>query len=192
MFCYNNDMKKLVLAFLLPVFAGCLTTSAPECSCWLIEYCDGLGTARDAAKYGVVRASQVVVRAPYSSTAMSVLRKDGTIAFDPYNEFAASPALLLKGVMIDALNASGVFKDVVGASSTAAATEAVELTVTKLTLDCREGREAVAELSVRVVRDREIVAVVKGEGVENASDGDYGKSFSRAVSKALSSALKQL
>lgn len=185
-------MKKLVLAFLLPAFAGCLTTAAPECSCWLVEYCGGSGTARNAAKYGVVRASQVVVRAPYSSTALPVLRKDGTIAFDPCNEFAASPALLLKGVVVDALKASGAFKEVVGASSSAAASESVELTVTKLALDCREGRKAVVELGVRVVRDREIVAVVKGEGVEDASDGNYGRSFSLAVSEALSSALKRL
>ena len=137
---------------------------------------------------------QVIVRTPYNAEGLVVLRADGTAETDAYNEFVAQPSAVLKGVVFDAMEASGLFTTVVNASSSVAAATSVEVLVTRLALDCRrEGaREAVAELVVRLVRNGEILAIERGEGTSGTEDGDYGAAFSRAVSAALSAAFGQL
>ena len=138
--------------------------------------------------------SQVLVRSPYGVKGLAVLRADGSVAFDPYNEYAAGPAAILKGVVHDALAASGLFKEVVESSSSVKASALVEVSFTRLALDCRErgARRAVANVELRVVGDRDIVAHAKGSGESDAADGNYGAAFSRAASEALSAALGRL
>lgn len=183
-----------VLAAAMAAFAltGCLTSaSVPEIACWNVEYFGERAGRGVESRFGVARVSQVVVRAPYAVKGLAVLRANGTVAFDPYNEYAAGPNALLKGVVEDALAASGLFKSVVGASSAAGASVAVEVTVTRLALDCRkEGvRHALAELELRLLDGREIVSSVKGSGVADAAGGNYGEALSGAVSDALKAAL---
>ena len=174
--------------------SGCLTSSVPEIACWNIEYSGEKAGRGVEPRFGVVRVSQVVVRAPYAVKGMSVLRANGTVAFDPYNEYAAGPNALLKGVVEDALEASGFFRAVVGPSSTAGASVTAEVTVTRLALDCRkEGvRNAVAELEIRLLGGRDIVSSAKGSGIANAADGNYGAAFSVAVSDAIKAAIGRL
>jgi len=125
---------------------------------------------------------------------MVVMRKDGTVAFDDYNLFAASPSLLLNGVCLSALKASGLFENVIGASSGASSDVSVEVFVERLALDCRQegARRAVVEILVRVLKGRSIMSTTEGEESVDASDGDYGVAFSKAVSSAVSSALSKM
>lgn len=187
-------MKKLLPLLTLPAFVGCLTASTPApVAQWPLEY-TGSGSSQKAARFGVARVSQIAVRAPYAATSMVVLRADGTVAFDPYNEFAALPPTLLKGVVFDALERSGLFSLVVNASSSVQSSVSVEAYVTRLALDCRESgsRRAVADVVVRVLNGRDDLQVLKGTGGEDAADGNFGRAFSGAVSAALASALAQL
>lgn len=186
-------MKKILTAFLLPVLAGCLTTTPPSVSYWPLEY---TGTAKPAAaaKYGVARVSQVLVRTPYNSEGITVLRANGSLAFDPYNAFAALPSSLLKGVLVEGLEVSGLFGSVVNASSSVDSSVNVEMFVTRLALDCRAAgsRQAVAELLVRVIGEDGTMKIAKGAGKADAADGSYGVAFSKAVTAALDAALDEL
>lgn len=190
-----NSLRFLPLV-VLPALAGCLSPShPPEVACWNLEYTAPAASSAEAKpKFGVVRVSQVMVRAPYGAKSIAVLRGNGTVAFDPYNEFAAGVAQLMKGMVAEAMEGSGLFDSVVGSSSSAGSDVFAEATVTRLALDCREQgkRKAVADVSVMLVSGRDIVAKASGSGEASASDGNYGKAFSRAVSDALAKALKGL
>ena len=185
-------MKKLFAICLLPVMTGCLSLTAtnPTVADWPVR-AGTLARCESSAKFGVTRLSVVTVRAPYDARQMGVSRADNTLAFDAYNRFAALPSQLLKGVAQDVLAASGVFKSVVASSSAAAATHVAELTVTDLRIDCSgEVREACVALDLLVLdRNREIVALVSGDGRADAADGDYGTAFSTAFTRALEKAL---
>ncbi|MBR2839413.1 MAG: hypothetical protein IKE55_11550 [Kiritimatiellae bacterium] len=187
-------LVRLVPLFAVCVLAGCLTSTPPEVACWNVEYAGSSQTARETPRFGVARVSQVAVRSPYCVKGIAVMRANGTVAFDPYNEYAAGPGAILKGVVQDALAASGLFKAVVEAPSSAKSSLLVEVSFTRLALDCRvEGaRRAVAELELRLVGDRDIVARAKGSGDADAADGNYGAALSGAVSEALSAALGRL
>lgn len=186
-------MKKFLAVALIPVLAGCLTSKAPPVFCWPLEYRGPVATS-PAPKYGVVRSLPVAVRSPYNARAITVLRKDGSVAFDPLNEFAASPAQLARGALSDALAAAGLFKDVVEASSIAAFDVSIEVTVERLALDCRQEdrRTAVAEIVVKLLKGHSILASLRGSGAADAADGNYGEAFSAALSSAFTKALGRL
>lgn len=143
--------------------------------------------------HDIVRISQVLVRAPYNAAGLTVLRADGSLAFDAYNEYAAQPATLMKGVVFEALSASGLCRTVVNPSSFVSSTASLEVMVTKLALDCRkdDARRAVAGVLVRLI-GKDSLSVARGEGEADAADGNYGAAFSRAVSAALDAAFAQL
>lgn len=185
-------MKLLSLALILG-FTGCLTSKAPPVSYWPMVY-KGPVTSAAAPKYGVMRVLPIVVRAPYGTRGLTVLRADGTVAFDPLNEFAAQPSLLAKGVLSDALAASGLCRDIVETSSIATADVSVEVVVDRLALDCRQedARSAVAEVVLKVLSGHSIVSSVKGSGAADAADGNFGEAFSAALSSAFAMALGQL
>ena len=186
-------MKKILSAFLLPVLAGCLTSTPPSVSYWPLEY-SGTVKSAETPKYGVARVSQVLVRTPYNASGITVMRANGSLAFDSYNEYAAQPSSLLKGVLVEGLQASGLFKSVVNASSAVHSSVSVELFVTRLALDCRtEGeRHAVAEILVRVIGEDGDLMIAKGAGRVDAAAGNYGAAFSKAVTTALDRALAEL
>ena len=185
-------MRKLISIALLPVLSGCLTAGTPKVAQWLVEY-KGPAKEADSAKFGVGRVSQVLVRSPYNETGIAVLRADGSMAFDPYNEYAANPTSLLKGFVFDAMDASGLFGAVVNPSSSVRSTATVEVLVSRLALDCRkEGeRKAVAAVRVRVLADSDKVLYAQGEGSADAKDGNYGAALSDALSTALNTAFGQ-
>lgn len=186
-------MKKILAFLLIPVLAGCLTSSMPDVSRWMLEYRGAAAPAKDV-RFEAVRVSQIVVCPPYNSINMAVLRANGTVAFDAYNEFAAQPALLLKGPIYDALTGSGLFRTVVGPSSSVQTSVAAEVLVTRFALDCRtEGRRlATVAVLLRILDRREPAVIVKGDAAVDAADGNYGAAFSRAVSQAFESALGQV
>lgn len=191
-------MKRMPTLAALSLLAGCLTSAPPEVSTWTIEFAPAPQAASVSAPEsparGSVRVSQVIVRAPYDARALAVLRADGSLAFDPYNRFAALPAALLKGAVQDAFLARGAFRAAVPAASQLAADVAAETTVTRLALDCRVPgeRRATVELTVLLLKDRAAYASARGEGSADAADGNYSRAFSQAFSEAVSAALARL
>lgn len=185
-------MKKLIALLLAPVLAGCLTATSPEVSLWNLEYA-GCSHPAQTAKYDVVRISQVLVRSPYNVTGIAVLRSNGSVAFDPCNEYAALPSSLMKGVVFEAMAASGLCRTVINPSSSATSSASLEVMATKLALDCRqEGeRKAVASVRVRIVAADGAASYAQGDGEFDAKGGNYGAALSAALSTALNSAFKQ-
>ena len=179
---------------MLAAMPGCLISRTPDVACWTLDYIAPTETAEAAPRFGVVRVSQVSVRAPYGARGIAVLRSSGAVASDPCNEYAAAPGALLKGVVADALSASNMFKSVVDASSSAKSALQAEIVVRKLAIDCRTsgGRRAVAELALQLLDGREISALANGAGSADAADGNYGEALSRAVSAAIADALGRL
>ena len=182
-------------AFLMPaMLSGCLDLSPTECSDWNVECTDAAMHLAVKPRFGVARLVLVEMRAPYSAREIAVLRENGSIAFDPCNAYAAAPVQLLKGVAMESLERSGLFPAVVGASSSVDADVEVEVSVSRLALDCREdgSRRAVAALSVRLVRSHVIVAYATGSGSADASGRDFSEALSSAVTAAFSEALNRL
>lgn len=186
-------MKKLFALMLVPALAGCFSASPIPVAHWPVDYVGPVSAVR-SGKFGIGRVSQVVVRAPYNAEGISVLRENGTVEHDAYNEFAALPSTLMKGALLDAMAASGKFKTVVNSSSATITSTSVELMITNLALDCRTkgARRAVVTVILRVLQSGEIVGLEKGEGDADAADGNYGAAFSKAFSSALTSALSRL
>ena len=137
--------------------------------------------------------AEVLVRSPYNEVGIAVLRADGSMAFDPYNEYAANPTAMLKGFVFDAMDASGLFGTVVNPSSSVKAQAMSEVLVSRLALDCRkEGeRKAVAAVRVRLIADDGKALYAQGEGTADAKDGNYGTALSDALSTALNTAFGQ-
>ena len=185
-------MKKLIALSLIPLLFGCLSASAPRVTQWLLEYKGPVRTTR-LVKYEVGRVSQVLVRSPYNEVGIAVLRADGSMAFDPYNEYAANPTAMLKGFVFDAMDASGLFGTVVNPSSSVKSQAMLEVLVSRLALDCRkEGeRKAVAAVRVRLIANDGKALYAQGEGSADAKDGNYGAALSDALSTALNSAFAQ-
>lgn len=186
-------MKKFIVFSFIPVLAGCLTANAPKVSQWILEYQGDVRTAQ-VAKYDVGRVSQVLVRSPYNEVGIAVLKADGSVAFDPYNEYAANPTAMLKGMVSDAMNASGIFGSVVNASSSVKSTAMVEAFFTRLAIDCREEgvRRASVAVVVRILGSNGRADIAKGESVADAADGNFGAALSAAASAALRSAFDRL
>lgn len=173
---------------------GCLTTTPPEVADWLVESPETSALV-SAPKYGPVRLVNVIVHAPYDTRAMPVLRANGTMAFDAYNRFAATPSQLLRAPTQELLARSGLFKSVLPAASTAPATLGVELEVSRLVLDCREAdaRRATVKLQLRFVdRTQGELRCVSGTGSVDAASGNYGAAFSEAFAAAFAVALGQV
>lgn len=183
-----------VAAVLSSGLSGCLSASIPQINCWILDFDPSVSVKVAQPSFGTVRLAQVGVRAPYGAKAMAVLRANGTVAFDAYNEYAALPATLIKGVARDVLKSSGRFREVVGSTSSVKTDLSAEIGVSRLALDCRKegSRMATAAVELRLVRMGEPVCAVTGEAKIDAADGAYGAAFSRAISAALVEALGKL
>ena len=188
-------MRKLLPVLLLPALAGCLTSAPPPpATNWMLtpRMTDLVAAAKPA--FGETRLAIVYVRAPYDGKELTVLRPDGSVAFDPYNQFAATPASLIKGAALDVLRGTGLFAGVQPSITTADVKTSLELVMDELALDCRkEGeRKASARLILVMVRDRQVVAAERGSAVVDAADGNYSDAFGTAFTKALAAAAAKL
>ena len=178
---------------LLPALAGCLSAPPPVPEHWTIEFArpeSAEAPAPAELAFGAVRVVSVDVRAPYNGQRLVVLRPDGSVAFDAFNGFAAPPAALLKGAAVDVIESTGVFSRVLSSSSSASGAYAVELTVTRLALDCRTpgSRAAVVALKATLLNGRDVVGVSPGEAAVPVEDGNFSQAFSRAFTAALAEA----
>ncbi len=174
---------------------GCISSAPRAADNWTIEFLRTVeGADGDDKRLPGVRISHVTVRAPYDGTRLAVMRANGSLAFDSYNAFAAAPGQLLRGAVQDAVEASGVFSSVYAANSSALCDMTLETTVTRLALDCRkEGRrDAVVELTLVLLKGREAVCTTRAEGKAASGDGDYSAAFSRALGKAVRSAMDEM
>ncbi len=196
--------KILVFALCASALAGCLSTAPKSATKWTI---DGLSlNAPSAASTRpqaattqtapIVRLAAVTVRAPYDTRHLVVLRPDGTIAFDPYNEFAAQPAALVRSAAEKASRDSGLFSYVIAHNSAANASCTLEWTVTRLALDCRENtsKSARVELSCLLTSSRAILAESAATASVPVSPDqmNFTAAFSQAFSEAAQKALAQL
>lgn len=188
------NARTLTMLLLLPLAGGCLTSTVEPPVAWNVELARDVLPPRAKARFGVVRLLLVEMRAPYTDRGIAVLRANGSIAFDPCNSYAAAPIQLMKGVALASLEASGLFEAVVTSGSSVDSEIDAEISVRKLALDCRQegSRLAVAEVSVRLVRNHAIAAEVSGAGVADAADGDYAAAFSKAATEAFADALKRV
>lgn len=183
--------RVLPLVVLVCVFTGCLSpVSQPEIRTWLVS-CDAASLTKLPEKFALARLSQVTVRDPYASSQFAVLRGGGQVAFDYYNRFPISPALLLKNPSLEILRESGVFSGVVEASSSARTDVSIEIRVSKLALDFTKGASepayACVTLDVALLDSRDQRLIAAHEGVaEVAVEKDcYAMAFSTAYTKAL-------
>ena len=162
-------MQKLIALSLIPILTGCLSASAPRVTQWLLEYKGPVRSTR-LTKYEVGRVSQVLVRSPYNEVGIAVLRADGSMAFDPYNEYAANPTAMLKGFVFDAMDASGLFGTVVNPSSSVKSQAMLEVLISRLALDCRKDgeRKAVASVRVRLISGDGKAVYAQGGGEADA------------------------
>ncbi|MDY3229147.1 MAG: hypothetical protein SOW92_05785 [Kiritimatiellia bacterium] len=186
--------KRLSLLALAAVLTGCMSPAPKAPSCWTVALDPVPIFAAATPKFGVTRLSQVTVRAPFDGSRLAVLRHDGSIAFDPFNSFAAQPAALLRGTAQDVLAASGLFRQVLHGTSTAQASLGVEIVVTRLALDCTKkgARKAVVGLTLVMMDGRSVTASCVGEGSAKADDGNFSAAFSSAFTAALAGALSKL
>jgi len=182
-------MKRILSLLALPLVAGCLSEVPPAPVNWTVEWRPkGAAVEQKDTLSLTLRISDVSVRPPYSGSRLTVLRGDGSLAFDAYNVFAAAPDKLLRGAAFDALLGSKRFANVIDHDSQAHADIELEVTVTLLALDCRaEGqRDALVELSVIFLdRTGRVLAVGPGRAAVPVPDGNYSDGFSRAFSQAL-------
>lgn len=189
-------MKTPVFIYALLLFAAGCMSSAPEAPTnWTIEWKPSSGHACAASCGKDAKLLHVDVRSPYNGTRLTVLRKDGSVAFDAFNVFADRPAALLKGAALDVLTESRAFKRILAAASSAYAPVNLELTVTRLALDCRKEDERLASvaLTLTAIANRTVIAASSAEASEPVSDGEgFSRPFSKAFSDALASAVKSL
>lgn len=185
----NIRMLKVLSLLLLPVLAGCLGPAPMASENWTIE-CADVPRNANVRNAETARIAQLNVRAPFDGRRFVAMRPDGSLAFDAFNGFAAPPAALLRGAAEDFFSRSPIYQRVVAANSSANARFALEISVTRLALDCREEgrREASVALSVVVLDGRTIQAVHHGEAASPTDDGNYSAAFSRAFTDALAAA----
>jgi len=175
------------LVCLVLVLAGCSTVKPRPAVNWtLLPELSGkiIGAAR---QLGEARLAIVTVRAPYDTKNLAVLRPDGSLAFDPYNQFATVPSAIIKGVALDVLRASGAFKGVQPGVTTANVEDVLELVVEELALDCRAPgeRKALVKLTLAHIRDRRVVICGHGSASVDARSGNYSAAFGSAFETAL-------
>ena len=196
-----KKVSRLLMAALLAGCAGCFSSSAPDSRAWLVAPRTDLpqpAVPEGGAAFAATRLGVVNVCAPYDRAPFVIRRADGSVAFDAYNVFASAPNLLLRAPVRSRLQADGRFGHVVASSSAAAADAQVEVTVTDLSLDCRDSskRTARAAVSLDVVKSgrgpRDVALVGSGSGEADASAGDYSAAFSAAFDAAVAEALRSL
>jgi len=186
-----KNLHFVVLASLL--LSGCLSSKPLECKVWNLEFC-GEQTKAEKPVFGSCRLLQVGVIMPFDSRSIMVRKADGSVAFDPYNEYSALPSLLARYLVGQAMGDSGKFELVVNAISSVRTECSAEVLITRLDLDCRRhgSRLAEAEVLMRIVRDGKLVSVVNGSASVDAKSGNYGAAMSEALSQAVIKALAEL
>lgn len=185
-------LGSVLLPFLM---AGCLgTVSLSETTYWVPSAAVSPSVTVISSVRPPARLANLMVRAPFDTKNFVVMRANGSVAFDPYNLFAAPPAAVFRGLAVDVLRESGTFEEVLPAGTSATTPLALEVSVDRLALDCREqgARTATATLSLSVLSHHEVTALVVGTGTADAASGNYASAFGEAFAAALRQAVSRL
>lgn len=180
-------MTRIAILLAALALAGCLGSHPKEPSFWTVEAVEASVSARRTDAQVKAKLGEVDVRSPYDGSRFAILRADGSLAFDPYNSFAARLPALLKGITKD------VLAKTLGADFTATSSKAevrYDLEVERFALDCRSEGTRIASVTLTLVeisRSGEARAA-KGKATASAADGNYTKAFSQAFADALTSA----
>ena len=195
-------MRRFPAFLFLALCAGCFTSGKPTPKSWTVEPTAAAPAEPSPEKaspaFAITRVGTVAVNAPFDRASFVVRRADGSVAFDAYNEFAATPSALLRSPIRAQLATDGRFGHVVAQSSAASADASVEVLVTDLSLDCRESgkRTARAAVCVDVVKTgrgaRTVALSADGASEADATSGDFSSAFSKAFNEALAEALRVL
>ncbi|MBR1871044.1 MAG: hypothetical protein IJ802_04390 [Kiritimatiellae bacterium] len=190
-------MKNMIWLLAVAGLCGCIGGSGkPPQKLWTIQIADKQEHAVAAQR--TARVGAVSVAAPFDNVPITVLRADGTVARDPVNQFAASPAALLKAALADAVAEDGRFGNVLPVASNAAADISIEAVFTQVALDCTvaSSRFAVVKVDIAAVDtakpSRKLIATACGESRVDASSGNFSLAFSSAAAKAIRQALAKL
>lgn len=189
-----KNITSICFICILTACAGCFGMKTKQTNRWLVDFAPQTNAPKPPETAPAVKLIQTNVVAPYNGAQIAVLRADGTVAFDAYNTFAAQPAAILSPAAFDALYASGRFSNVIRPNSSASSQLEIEITVTRLALDCRNAgeRKASVELFAVLTGKRQILSSAKTSASVDAGSGDYSKAFSEAFSQALLKAAAQL
>lgn len=187
-------MRNLLMVVLPLVLAGCFSVTPPKVKHWTVTPAASELTPAERPTYGEARLAIVAVRSPFDGKEFTVLRSDGSMAFDPFNHFASAPSALIKGAALDVIRGTGMFKGVQTAVTTADVSCNLELIVDEIALDCRtEGsRLASVKLTLAMISKRQVSAAAHGAATVDASSGDYSAAFGEAFTKAVVSAVSGL
>lgn len=175
------------------VFLGGCLASAPKAPVnWTIALDRADAHATQTASIPPLRLASVSVRAPYDGTRLCVLRPDGSLAFDSFNAFAAAPSQLMRGALLDALEAKGV--KAYTHNSSVHCSYSIEAQATLVALDCRRQGEANArvDIALTLLDGRRAVSSAKASGVAPKTGGDFSAIFSRAFASAAYAAIENL
>ena len=187
----SNPLNRFVVgAALALAAAGCITSAPPQPKSWIVSAPRSMAAEIKVTK--TAKLGSLSVAAPYDKPALTVKRTDGSIAFDAYNVFATSPAMLLRAPLSALLETDGRFGHILASTSSARSASTLEAVVTDLSLDCREEgrRTANVSISIAVIENREVKMFLDGAGAADASPGDYSAAFSAAFAKAVAAALE--
>jgi len=188
-------MTARILAFAcLALTAGCFTSRTPQATHWLLAPSVSEQSTASAPAFDEARLAVVFMRSPYDGKSIVVLRPDGSVAFDPYNQFAAQPTALIKGTALDVIRHTGLFKGVQPSITTADVKLTLELVIDQFALDCREKgeRKATVDLTLVMIERRHVVAARRGSASADVKNGDYSAAFGSAFTQALTSAAAKL
>lgn len=187
-------VKAVLAASVTVMLAGCLSSSTRLPSYWNIESKGADVRLPDAKSGKVTRLSSLMVRSPYDSSRIVVLRADGSLAFDPFNSFADGPRSLLAGPVFDLAREFPQFGTVLPVSSVAKSDQTLAVDVIRLALDGRKEGElwAVVEVRATLLRDRQVISSGFGDARIDAKGGDFSAAFSEAFSSAFRTACRAL
>ena len=193
-------MKKTILVFLsLPLLAGCLSNAPRAATNWTLEplqtssaiAAKNMLSLHSSTNLPIVRLGSINVCEPYNTRHFVIIRPNGSFAFDPMNEFAATPSLLIRSTAENAARTTGLFSHVITHNSMANANQTLELSISRLAIDCREKNERRATISLSLLLSSARAILAQTSATASVLIPDDQMNFSEAFSKAFEEAFAQ-
>jgi uncharacterized lipoprotein YmbA len=146
----KTHVRKATALLALALLVGCVSQSAPKKLRYVIGP-ERPGASASAVASDVLRIERVLVSPLYEHKGFVYRTGDATLAADFYNEFFASPGVLVREATGDWLAASGLFETVVSTNVTERADWLLELRVDKLYGDTRGAARSVVAIEYSLV-----------------------------------------
>ncbi|MHC4846464.1 MAG: ABC-type transport auxiliary lipoprotein family protein [Planctomycetota bacterium] len=146
----TSKTRKATALLALALLAGCVSQPAPKKLRYVIGP-ERPGARAEATGDGVLRVERVLVSPIYEHKGFVYRTGEQTLVTDYYNEFFASPGVLVREATGDWLAASGLFESVVSTNVAERADWVLELRVDKLYGDTRGAPRAVVAIEYSLV-----------------------------------------